>query len=257
LGRWASGYARINGVNTPLPEPRVNRQNPLIGMKHPLAVSDLEPTVTFPALGEPQSGEDTTLEKRAYPLNFRENSLQDRHGFSPVETRAMQKTEVALAPMVAEIIREFGPETFRRNIVWRVHALPVLQTDRASLQLVMSRLIASGVKLAGTRVESKIEVGWLSEVINETVIFIQENGPGFDARFAGKLFKIFHRRHGLSELAESGIGSPVIQRMIEHLGGRTWATGMVDLGSTFYFSIPRHERAAQCFTSPALPHPAR
>ncbi len=140
--------------------------------------------------------------------------------------------------MVAEILRESGPETFRRNIVWRIQALPVIRADRTWLRTVMEGLIANAIKLAALRAESQIEIGWLEEIKYETVIFIQENDRGFDAAYAGKLFKVFQRQPSISELEELQAGPADVQRVIKRQGGRTWTTGVVDKGSTFYFSIP-------------------
>jgi light-regulated signal transduction histidine kinase (bacteriophytochrome) len=143
---------------------------------------------------------------------------------------------------VRETLSDFETETKERNIAWEIHPLPMVQADRALLRLVLVNLMSNAVKFSGTRAQAKIEIGCQPYSPGETVIFIRDNGAGFDVKYAGKLFGVFQRLHSQSEFEGTGIGLANVQRIIQRHGGRTWAEGVVDGGATFYFSTPTKQR---------------
>jgi PAS domain S-box-containing protein len=172
------------------------------------------------------------------------NLIDDLLAFSRVGQSKMQKTEVNLDQLVREISDDFKADTKERSIVWTIHPLAAVQADRALLRLALVNLMANAVKFTGARAEARIEIGCAPGGNGETVIFIRDNGAGFDPRYAGKLFGVFQRLHTQEQFEGTGIGLANVQRIIHRHGGRTWAEGVVDGGATFYFSIPKQDGGA-------------
>jgi PAS domain S-box-containing protein len=166
------------------------------------------------------------------------NLIDDLLAFSKIGKSAMKKTDVDLNELLQETLRDFQDDANGRNIVWEMRPLPRVQGDRALLRLVFVNLISNAVKFTGARAQAKIEIGCASASNVETVIFIRDNGAGFDQKHADKLFGVFQRMHSQDEFEGTGIGLANVRRIIHRHGGRTWAQGEIDVGATFYFSIP-------------------
>ncbi len=170
--------------------------------------------------------------------------INDLLAFSRLGKSEIKKTEVNLDQLVQDSLGDFQDETTGRNIVWKLHPLPAVWADRALLRMVLVNLISNAVKFTGGRPEARIEIGRFAGDDNETVIFIRDNGAGFDPRYAGKLFGVFQRLHRREEFEGTGIGLANVRRIVHRHGGRTWAEGVVNGGATFYFSIPKQPIAS-------------
>jgi light-regulated signal transduction histidine kinase (bacteriophytochrome) len=169
--------------------------------------------------------------------------IDDLLAFSRIGRSEVKKSEVSLDELVRETLVDFQAETKERNIVWTIHALPLVRADRALLRLVLVNLISNAVKFTAGRTEVRIEVGCAPAESVETVIFIRDNGAGFDPKYTKKLFGVFQRLHSQDEFEGTGIGLANVQRIIHRHGGRVWAEGVVDGGATFYFSLPKQNGA--------------
>jgi two-component system sensor histidine kinase/response regulator len=160
--------------------------------------------------------------------------------FSRTSRTEIQRTEVNLDELVKKVIRDAQPETEGRKIVWKVNALPQALADPALLQQVFSNLILNAIKYSGPRNPAEIEIGSMTAgTIGEIVIFVRDNGVGFDMKYATKLFGVFQRLHRDDEFEGTGIGLANVRRIIARHGGRTWAEGRVGDGATFYFTLPK------------------
>jgi light-regulated signal transduction histidine kinase (bacteriophytochrome) len=178
----------------------------------------------------------TTISQAAEKMG---NLIDDLLAFSRLGKSELQKTEVNLDELVRETLGDFQANTKARTIRWEIHPLPSVRADRALLRMVLVNLLSNAVKFTGARAQAKIEIGSAPNASGETVVFIRDNGAGFDQEYVGKLFGVFQRLHSQDEFEGTGIGLANVQRIILRHGGRVWAEGVEDGGATFYFSIPK------------------
>jgi len=120
---------------------------------------------------------------------------------------------------------------------FELHPLPVAHGDPSMLRQVFANLIGNAIKFSRTRKDPVVEVG--SKPGNgEITYYIKDNGAGFDARYAHKLFGVFQRLHSEEEYEGTGVGLALVHRVIHRHGGRVWAESKLGEGATFSFSLP-------------------
>jgi len=144
---------------------------------------------------------------------------------------------------VNEVVAELGKETEGRTVEWDIQPLPELRGDRPMLKQVWRNLLSNAVKYTRRREIAQIAVG-SSRKNGEIEFYVRDNGAGFDARYADKLFGVFQRLHQAEEFEGTGVGLANVRRIITRHGGRTRAHGTITEGAIFYFTLPLAEGAA-------------
>jgi PAS domain S-box-containing protein len=167
------------------------------------------------------------------------NLIDDLLGFSRIGRAETHKSMVNLEQLVQEVLNEVRQETDGRNIVWKVGALPAWYGDRSMLRLALVNLISNAAKFTRTRSPAEIEIGCKEQKRDQVVLFVRDNGVGFDMKYVNKLFGVFQRLHPPEAFEGTGIGLATVQRIVHRHGGSVWAEGQVDHGATFYFSLSK------------------
>jgi PAS domain S-box-containing protein len=169
------------------------------------------------------------------------NLIDDLLAFSRIGRAETHKRMVSLEQLVQEALTEVRQETDGRNVVWKVGALPDWYGDRSMLRLALVNLISNAVKFTRTRSQAEIEIGCQDQQRDQVVVFVRDNGVGFDMKYENKLFGVFQRLHPPEAFEGTGIGLATVQRIVHRHGGRIWAEGLVDQGATFYFSLSKSQ----------------
>jgi light-regulated signal transduction histidine kinase (bacteriophytochrome) len=169
--------------------------------------------------------------------------IDDLLAFSRMGRTEMSMARISLDELVKDALARLQPDLQGRTIIWNIHGLPEVYGDHAMLRQVFTNLISNAVKYTRCRTEATIEIGSREEREwkDQTVVFVRDNGVGFDMQYAHKLFGVFQRLHTASEFDGTGVGLANVRRIIHRHGGRTWAEGAVNEGATFYFSLPWRE----------------
>ena len=170
--------------------------------------------------------------------------VDDLLAFSRMGRVELRRGRVDLQRIVQDVIRELKEQNPARQVAFQAAGgLPEVPGDAATLRVVMGNLISNALKYTRTRERAEIEIGSRNGA-GEAVIYVRDNGVGFDMQYADKLFGVFQRLHRADEFEGTGIGLATVRRIVHRHGGRTWAEGQTGRGATFYFSLPLATEAA-------------
>lgn len=168
------------------------------------------------------------------------NLIDDLLLYSRIGRAEIKKLNIDLNALVQDLIKgEFSAETRTGKISWNIHPLAQVLGDKNLIQQALINLMDNAIKFSRSRDQSVIEIGSQEDASHEVIIYIRDNGVGFDQNYAAKLFGVFQRLHHAAEFEGTGIGLANVKRIIELHGGRVWAEGEIDQGATFYFSLPK------------------
>ncbi|RFU44948.1 ATP-binding protein [Paraburkholderia sp. DHOC27] len=172
--------------------------------------------------------------------------VDDLLAFSQMGRAALRPQSVDLRALVDGLIADEQKQSNERHIEWRVGELCRVTADTVLIHAVLRNLIENAVKFSSHRrppdEHPVIEIGCepgVDELADHYVIFVRDNGVGFDMRYVDKLFGVFQRLHRFEDFEGTGIGLASVKRIVERHGGKTWAVGELDKGATVYFSLPK------------------
>ena len=169
--------------------------------------------------------------------------VDDLLRFSRLGRAPLDLVPTDLNQLVDEALTDLSAETAGREIVWRRSALPTADCDRALMRQVFVNLLSNALKYSRPRRPAIITIG--SDIRrSERVIFVQDNGVGFDMRYYDKLFGVFQRLHTSSEFEGNGVGLAMIARILQRHGGAAFADGRPDQGAVFWFTFDGLKSAA-------------
>ncbi|HXR50968.1 MAG TPA: ATP-binding protein, partial [Steroidobacteraceae bacterium] len=157
--------------------------------------------------------------------------------FSRASRQPLQLVQLDMTPIVHSVVRETRALYPDSKAEVDIGELPPAAADPTVIRHVWSNLIGNAFKYSARRTPPQIRIsGVVAE--DEAVYMVQDNGAGFDMRYAEKLFGVFKRLHNASDFPGTGVGLAIVHRIVSRHGGRVWAESAPDAGACFRFSLP-------------------
>jgi len=164
--------------------------------------------------------------------------IDDLLDFSRTSRREIGKSQIDMDEFVTLILDELMQQEGQRNIKIDKTELLSGAADINMIRQVWVNLLSNALKYTQKKEAVCIEIGSYEDP-KEIVYFVKDNGVGFNMAYYDKLFGVFQRLHKAEEFEGTGVGLAFVKRIIEKHRGRVWAEGELNIGATFYFSIPK------------------
>jgi PAS domain S-box-containing protein len=180
---------------------------------------------------------------RHFLARIRENTRQmgelidDLLSLAHVTRAEIRSERVDLGPKAAQIAERLRQRDPERDVAVAIEDDLTCCGDPRLLAIVLENLIENAWKFTARTPGAHVRVGRKAGAAGEDVIFVSDNGAGFDMAYADKLFNAFQRLHAASEFPGTGIGLATVHRIVTRHGGHVWAEASPGQGATFHFTL--------------------
>lgn len=164
--------------------------------------------------------------------------IDEMLNLSRISRADLRLRDVNVGALIQEVWASLAPEREGRDLTLHLHDLPPVQADDGLLRLAFENLLGNAVKYTRQSAHGEVHVGSVVGA-DEIVLWVRDNGVGFDARHADRLFRAFQRLHRDDEFEGVGMGLINVRRVATKHGGRVWAESRAGHGATFYLAFPR------------------
>jgi signal transduction histidine kinase len=162
--------------------------------------------------------------------------IEDLLSLARVTLAPVQRERVDVTQLAREIARVLQERSPGRAVTVDVADGLVVEADPRLLTVVLENLLGNAWKFTSKRATARISVGQGTRG-GDNVLFVRDNGAGFDMQYASRLFVPFQRLHSAAEFEGTGIGLATVRRIVDRHNGRIWAEGRANEGATFFLAL--------------------
>ena len=162
--------------------------------------------------------------------------IEDLLNLSRISRLKLSRSDIDVSALVTQVMHELQQRDPERKVNVSIWDGIVVNADLRLVRVALENLLGNAWKFTSKTADPRIEFGMLQEG-ERRVLFVRDNGAGFDMAYADKLFGAFQRLHGVSEFPGTGIGLATVQRIVTRHGGRIWSQAQPGKGAAFFFTL--------------------
>ncbi len=164
--------------------------------------------------------------------------IQDMLAYSRMERQDLERSLLAVDSVVCALTAEREPEIRERGAVFEVEVPAIhVHADPEGLAMVLRNLIGNALKFSRDAEPPTIQIGAHAHD-GKAVVWVRDNGIGFDMRHHDRIFEIFQRLEKVEDYPGTGVGLALVRRAVQRMDGRVWATSEPGHGATFFVELP-------------------
>ncbi|MCL1465214.1 ATP-binding protein [Argonema galeatum] len=164
--------------------------------------------------------------------------IEDLLAYSRVGTRTEEFNPTDCKTVLEEALGNLREEISSSGASITHSDLPTIRADRTQLMRLFQNLISNSIKFRRPEVPPSIEITAQPKNNDEWLIAVRDNGIGIETENFERIFEIFQRLHSYNDYPGTGIGMSICKKIVERHGGRIWVESQIEVGTTFYFTIP-------------------
>jgi signal transduction histidine kinase len=161
--------------------------------------------------------------------------IDDILAFSRIGRADIDFKKIPCAAIVKSVLVNFSEEIERRGVTVTIGDLPEINCDPTLMQSLFLNLISNALKFTRNTEKAEITIGFDGM---RRLLFVRDNGLGFDMQYHERIFQIFQRLHLPEEYEGTGIGLAIVKRIAERHHGKIWAESELGRGATFFLDLP-------------------
>ena len=171
-------------------------------------------------------------------LQYMDDMTEKLLGLAKLSQSTIQCETVDLSMIARGILEGHGHNEPWRKVRVEVEDGVTVFADRVLVTQVLQNLLANAWKFTRDTTAARIAFGTRTDADGQQLVFVEDNGPGFDMQQAKRLFQPFVQLHTDETFGGSGIGLATVKKIISRHAGTVWAEAVAGKGACFYFTLP-------------------
>lgn len=169
-------------------------------------------------------------------INMR-STLFDFLDYSTTNINSSDIKEVDLNDVLKVIQDKLRRKIDEKKVTIYLESLPTVVGSREGFIRIFLNLIDNAIKYSKPGIQPKIQIGYV-KLGDFYKFYVKDNGLGISDEFKEEVFQVFRKLNSNSKYSGSGMGLPIVKKIVEDKGGKCWLESSLGDGSTFYFTIP-------------------